>query len=152
VFLLAALLAGLSAGLRSMMPLAIVAWASRDWSALHQSWLSFVAAPAATYIFATFAVLELIGDKLPFTPSRLKPGPLSARILSGGLCGAVLATAAQHGIVPGALVGAIGGAIGSFAGFAMRRSLTAWSRQPFLAAVVEDLLAMGLAAVAVSRI
>jgi uncharacterized membrane protein len=148
-----ALLVGISAGLRSMTPLAVVAWAARSWSGVQQSWLGFMAAPAAAYLLTALAAGELIADKLPFAPSRLKPAPLTGRILSGGLCGAVLWAAAQQSMIGGAIAGALGGAAGSFAGYAARRHLTATRRLPDLpVALLEDVIAIGLATLVASRI
>jgi uncharacterized membrane protein len=147
------LLIGMSAGLRSLTPLAVVAWGAQSWPGVQQSWLGFMAAPAAAYLLTALAVGELVADKLPFTPSRLKPGPLTGRILSGGLCGAVLWAAAQQPMIGGAIAGALGGAAGSFGGYAARRHLTTTRRLPDLAvALVEDVVAIGLAVLVASRI
>jgi uncharacterized membrane protein len=112
-----------------------------------------MAAPVTTYIFTVLAVLELIGDKLPFIPSRLTPGPLGGRVLSGGLCGAVLCAAAQQSLAVGGLVGALAGFAGAFAGHRARRHFTVDRRLPaLLVALTEDLCAIGLTVLAVSRL
>ena len=148
-----ALLLGVSAGLRSMTPLAVVAWAAQSWPGVHQSSLWFMAAPAAAYILTALAIGELITDKLPFVGSRLKPGPLGGRIISGALCGAVLCTASQQAVAGGAIAGAIGGVAGSFAGYAVRRHLTVVRKLPDLAvALAEDVVAIGLAVLVASRL
>ncbi len=148
-----ALLLGISAGLRSMTPLAAVAWAAQSWRAVEGSTLGFMAAPAAAYILTALAIGELIADKLPFIPSRLTAGPLIWRIVSGGLCGAVLWVAASQGPAGGAIAGAVGGAAGSFAGHAARRYLSVTRRLPDLAvALAEDVVAIGLAVFVTSRI
>jgi uncharacterized membrane protein len=153
MLLLLALLIGIAAGLRSMAPLAVVAWAAQSWPAVASSSLGFMAAPAAAYILTALAVGELIADKLPFIPSRLKPGPLSGRILSGALSAAVLCAAAQQPLIVGAIVGAVGGVIGSFAGHAVRRNLSVTRRLPDLpVALVEDLVTIALAVLVVSRV
>src|SRR5262249_33674349 len=77
---------GMAAGLRSLTPPAITAWASQHRHALAQSWLGFMTLPVTAYILTALALVELVTDKLPFTPSRLKPGPFSGRMLSGALC------------------------------------------------------------------
>ena len=136
MLLLLPLLTGVSAGLRSMMPLAIVAWASQHWPGVQQSPVAFMAAPAAAYIFTALAVAELISDKLPFVPSRLTPGPLGTRVVSGGLCGAVLSAAAQQSLATGVIIGGIAGLAGSFAGFAGRKYFTAASQLPGFLRVV----------------
>jgi uncharacterized membrane protein len=153
MLLLVALLLGLSAGLRSMTPLAVVAWAARGWPAVAGSALGFMAAPITGYVFAALAVGELIADKLPFIPSRLQPGPLGGRVISGALTGAAAAIALQGSPIVGGLVGAIGGLAGAFGGYAVRRSLTADRKLPDLpVALLEDLVAIALAVFAVSRI
>jgi uncharacterized membrane protein len=153
MLLLVALLLGVSAGLRSMTPLAVVAWAARGWPAVAGSALGFMAAPVTGYVFAALAIGELIADKLPFIPSRLQPGPLGGRIISGALAGTVAAIALQSSPIIGGLVGAAGGLAGSFGGYAVRRGLTVDRKLPDLpVALLEDVVAIGLAVFAVSRI
>ena len=158
MLLLIALLLGVAAGLRSMTPLAVVAWAAHAWPSVAASPLSFMAARPVAYVFTIFAVGELIADKLPFIPSRLKPGPLIARLGSGALCAAVAAigataSSADASLLLPSLVGAIGGVAGAFAGYHTRRSVTVSQGLPDLAvALVEDVIAIGLAIFAVSRI
>jgi uncharacterized membrane protein len=45
----------------------------------------------AVIIFTLLAVVELVADQLPSTPSRTAPPGLIARIVLGGLSGAGLA-------------------------------------------------------------
>ena len=153
MLLLLAVVAGVSAGLRSMTPLAVTAWAAQSWPAVQQSGLAFMAAPAAAYVLTVLAVGELIADKLPFVPSRLTPGPLIGRIVSGALCGAVVAAAAPQAMIVPALAGAIGGLAGSYGGHAARRHFSVIRKLPDLAvALAEDAVAIALALFAVSRI
>jgi len=153
MLLLLALLLGVSAGLRSMTPLAVVAWAARGWPAVAGSALGFMAAPITGYVFAALAIGELIADKLPFIPSRLQPGPLGGRVISGALTGAVAAIAMQGSPLLAGIAGAIGGLAGSYGGHAVRRDLTVGRKLPAIPiALVEDAVAIGLAVLAVSRI
>ena len=153
MLLLLALLLGVSAGLRSMTPLAVVAWAARGWPAVAASSLGFMAAPITGYVFAALAIGELIADKLPFIPSRLQPGALGGRVISGALTGAVAAIAVQGSPVLAGVAGAIGGLAGAFGGYAVRHRLTAGRKLPDLPiALIEDVVAVGLAVLAVSRI
>ena len=102
---------------------------------------------------AALAVVELVNDKLPFTPSRLAPVLLIARILTGGLCGATLAAASQQAIVLGALVGAAGGLAGSFAGYHARQALVKKFGIPdILVALVEDAITIGIAVLVDTRV
>ena len=153
MLLLVALLLGISAGLRSMTPLAVVAWAARGWPPVAGSALGFMAAPVTGYVFAALAIGELIADKLPFIPSRLQPGPLGGRVISGALTGTVAGIALQGSPIVGGLVGAIGGLAGAFGGYAVRRGLTADRKLPDVpVALLEDVVAIALAVFAVSRI
>ena len=128
---------GVVAGLRSMTaPAATLAAADSHW-----------AGPAR---FA--ATGELAVDKLPIAPSRLMPGPLAARVLSGTICGRTLARRA-HGSAPlGMLTGAVGALAGSYGGYHVRHFMTAtWKLPDFPLALVEDSLAVGLARLATTR-
>jgi len=88
------------------------------------------------------ALSELIADKLPFTPSRLKPGPFAARILSGAVCGATIYGVVKRPLRQGAVLGGLGAIAGAFAGYHMRRKLG--GDTPDLGvAVLEDALAIG---------
>lgn len=153
MLLLIALVLGVSAGLRSMTPPAVVAWAAGSWPGVAASPLSFMASRLVSYLFIAFAAGELIADKLPFIPSRLMAGPLIARICSGALCGAVVAAAAGAGLVAPAIAGAVGGVAGAFGGYHVRRNLTTSGGLPDLVvALIEDVVAIGLAVFAVSRV
>ncbi len=86
---------GFSAGLRSLAAPAIVAWAVHlGWLNLAGSPLAFMGSTVTVTIFSLLALGELIGDKLPIIPSRITPGPLFTRVVTGGLCGACLFVAA----------------------------------------------------------
>src|SRR3954469_9731967 len=88
---------GFVAGLRSLTAPAAVSWAAHlGWLDLGGSPLAFMGSPAAVGIFSVLALAEFFGDVLPKTPSRTSPGPLIARVVTGGLCGAcVCASAGQ---------------------------------------------------------
>ncbi len=135
---------GIIAGLRSLTAPAATCWAAHlGWIDLQQSPLAFMGSTVATSLFSLLAVGELITDKLPFTPSRLTPGPLGARILLGGLCGSAFCTAAGFSLLTGGLIGAGGGIAGAFMGYHARRSLTHTMKLPdFLVALIEDAIAI----------
>src|SRR5437870_12916229 len=61
---------------------------------------------------AEFAISELIVDKLPFTPSRLKAAPLSLRIVSGAICGAAMYRSGKRSGTDGAVFGGLGAVAG----------------------------------------
>src|SRR3981081_2427302 len=100
--LLLAFLIGIVAGLRSLTAPAVVAWAAhRNWIDLHNTSLSFMGSTAALIIFILLALVELVADQLPSTPSRTKPPGLIARIVLGGLSGACAARAGAQYMTPG---------------------------------------------------
>jgi len=151
--LLLALLIGVVSGLRSVTAPALVAWgAHRNWLNLHNAALSFMASTAAVVIFTLLAVVELIADKLPSTPSRTQAVGLIARILLGGLSGACVAVSGAQSLVVGAVLGAVGGVAGAFAGYEARTRLVKALKVPdFVIALLEDAVAIGGGLLIVSR-
>src|SRR5579864_8148477 len=115
---------GFVAGLRSLTAPAVVAWAARlGWINLHNSPLAFMGSKWAVVIFTVLAVVEFVGDQLPTTPPRTGAVGLSARIVTGALCGACVALAGAAGLWLGAILGAIGGVAGAFGGYHARVGL-----------------------------
>src|SRR5215468_5162639 len=93
---------GFAAGLRSLTPPAVVAWAAHfGWLNLSQSPFAFMGSIVSVVIFSLLAVGELIADLLPQTGKRTAPVPLLARILMGGLCGACLSAASNQSLIVG---------------------------------------------------
>jgi uncharacterized membrane protein len=148
------LLVGLVAGLRTMTSPAVVSWAAYlGWLNLRASKLAFLGSLLAVIFLSMGAIGEFIADKLPRTGKRTAPGPLVARSISGGLCGAALAIAASQSVIVGVVLGVIGALIGSFAGYYARVGLVRrLAVADALIAIPEDLLAIGLAILAVSRV
>ena len=141
--LLFAFLIGFFAGLRSLTAPAATAWA------VHLGWLkigrplSLIGSVPAVAIFTLLAVVELVADKLPRTPSRTSPPGLIARIMMGGLTGACVAASGSQGVVLGAVLGGVGGVVGCFLGYRARTGLVkALSTRDLNVALVEDLVAI----------
>jgi uncharacterized membrane protein len=151
--LLLAFLIGIVAGLRSLTAPAVVSWAAhRNWLNLHNTSLSFMGSTAAVVIFILLALVELVADQLPSTPSRTKPVGLIARIVLGGLSGACVAVAGAQSSALGAVLGAVGGVAGAFAGYEVRTRLVRALKVPdFVIAVLEDAVAIGGGLLIVSR-
>jgi len=152
-FLVFAFGIGFAAGLRSLTPPAVVAWAAHlGWLNLNNSPLAFMGSTIAAVIFSILAVAELIADLLPQTGKRTAPVPLVARILMGGLCGACVCAASNQSLIFGAVLGAVGGVIGAFAGYEIRRRVvSALNIKDIFIALLEDLVTIGLACFFVSR-
>lgn len=143
---------GVVAGMRTMMAPAVVSVAVYlGWLDLGATPLAFLGSPAAAGMLALLALGELIVDKLPSTPSRLLPGPLGARVVSGLLTGAALAVASHISLPLGASVGAAGALAGAFACHRLRVTLPAALGLPdFIIALFEDAAAIGTAWLIVS--
>ena len=152
--LLLGLVLGMSAGMRSMTPIAVVAWAAQlGWPDVRATSLAFMASPITAWAFTLFACTELVLDKLPFTPSRLGAVPLGARIVSGALCAATVCAATHQPVAIGAVAGIVGAVTGALAGYHARRHLTMNRKAPdLLVALAEDAIAIGIAVLAVTRI
>jgi uncharacterized membrane protein len=151
--LLLAFLIGVVSGLRSVTAPAVVAWGAHlNWLNLRNTALSFMASTAAVLIFSLLALVELISDKLPSTPSRTEPVGLIARVLLGGLSGAGVALSGAQSMVLGAVLGAVGGVAGGFAGYQARTRLVKALKVPdFVIALLEDAVAIGGGLFIVSR-
>jgi uncharacterized membrane protein len=153
LLLVLVLFLGAVAGMRTMTAPAVVCWGVHfGWLSLTHSPLSFLTSKISLVIFTLFAVGELIGDKLPKTPSRLSAFPLIARVVFGGLAGAALVITAGAALGVGVAVGAVGALAGAFAGYYLRRALTVRAGLPDLPiALLEDLVAIGGGLFIVSR-
>jgi uncharacterized membrane protein len=147
-----ALLIGVVTGLRSMTAPAAVSWAARlAWLHLENTWLAFLGFAATPYIISVLALLELITDKLPKTPSRKTPGPFAARVVVGALCGAALGASNQV-LAGGLLAGAVGAVLGTLGGYEFRARLVgAIGGNDLPIALLEDAIAIGGAVFVVSR-
>jgi uncharacterized membrane protein len=143
---------GMVAGLRSLTAPAAVSWAAwLGWLNLHGSSLAFMGSGVVVVIFSLLAIAEYVADLLPSIPRRTTPGPLVARIVMGGLCGACLCAGAGRSVALGAVLGGLGGLIGTFAGYHARRYLVQALRVKDRGiAVSEDLVAIVLAWLLVS--
>jgi len=143
--LLLAFLIGVVCGLRSLTAPAVVAWAAhRGWIQLDHTPLQFMASTAAVIVFTLLAVVELVADQLPSTPSRTAPTGLIARIVLGALSGAAIAASGAQSIVIGAVLGAAGGIAGAFGGYQVRTRLVKALKVPdFVIATLEDAVAIG---------
>lgn len=71
--------------------------------------------PSALPLAIIAAGGEIAGDKLPFTPSRLEPGPLGGRIVGGAVTGAIVARGRGGSATTGALVGSLASLASSWA-------------------------------------
>ncbi len=137
-------------GLRCMTPIALLCWFAYSGNLdVDGTWAAWTAMPVSVIIFAILAVGELIGDKLPKTPNRTDKLPLIARVVFGGLVGAIAATSLHGEIVEGALLGSFSALLWSFLGYHIRHSLVKkHGVSDLVVALVEDGVAIGLSVIA----
>jgi len=123
-WLIAIPLLGVVTGMRTMTAMAVLCWfAYRGYLPLDGTWAFWAAKLVTAIVFTVLALGEYIGDKLPKTPNRTAPGPLLARVLFGGLVGAIVAVGINGSEIEGVILGVGGALIGAFAGFLIRREI-----------------------------
>ncbi|MBZ9660340.1 DUF4126 domain-containing protein [Mesorhizobium sp. ESP-6-4] len=137
-----ALLIGVIAGLRAMTAPAAVAWGSYlGWLPVTGTWASFMGHWITVGIFTILAIVELVADQLPSTPSRKVPPQFGTRIVVGAFCGAVIGATAGA-TIGGLVAGAIGAVIGTLGGAEVRGRLAAAFGKDQPAAFIEDAVAI----------
>ena len=106
----------------------------------------------AVVALTLLALAELVGDKLPQTPSCTAPIGLIARFVTGGVAGACVAAGGASSALLGALLGSVGGITGAFAGYQARTRLVKGLSTPdVFMALLKDLIAIGGSLWVVSR-
>ena len=143
------LMLGVTAGLRAAMPLAAVSiGAYLGWIDLGGTWAAFAGNIITAVILGLIAIVELIGDQRASAPSRKVPTQFGARIVSGALAGLVLGLPSGNWIA-GLILGAIGAVLGTLGGFEIRGRLAKAFGRDLPAALIEDLVALVVAFLAV---
>jgi uncharacterized membrane protein len=136
---------GIATGMRTMTPMAVVCWCAYL-GLLPQTGWSFWAGNLITVIvFTLLALGEYVGDTLPMTPNRTAPGPLAARIVFGGLTGALVAHATMPPVAGGVVFGVIGALIGAFGGIRIRLWVSRRVGRDLPVALTESAIALALA-------
>jgi uncharacterized membrane protein len=90
-------------------------------------------------------LVELVTDQLPSTPSRTVPVQFGARLISGAVSGAGIG-AVGDAMIPGLVLGIIGAVAGTLGGRAFRGELAKRFGKDRPAALIEDAVALGGAA------
>ncbi len=146
---ISALVLGVVCGLRSMVGLAAASWAAnRQQIPLEGTWLSFLGFRFTPYITSLLAIGEVINDKLTKNPRRLVPPQFGGRVAMGALTGSAIGLSQGHLII-GALSGIIGRVVGTLGGAKARAFVAKLFGRDFPAALLEDILAVALAVVAI---
>ncbi len=146
-------LLGVSTGLRSFTPLAVIAWFARSGKLpVEGTWASWFARPGVVVVLTVAAAGECVADKLPNAPDRTLPVAVAGRVILSGLAGAVVATALRRPVAGGIALGVLGAVAGTYGGFYARTGLAKAAGRDWPVALAEDGLAMGLAVGAVRRL
>jgi uncharacterized membrane protein len=143
-----ALLLGLVSGLRTQVPVAVLAVEAQQgrFDPGAGRLARRFASPQGALGAVVAAAGELVADKLPVTPDRTAPGPLLSRLVAGATVGAAVHYDAGHPRPLGAALCLAGAGIGAFGGDRLRGLLADRTGlpQPLLGAI-EDLFAVALA-------
>jgi uncharacterized membrane protein len=141
VLLLAGLI-GAVAGLRAMTAPAAVAWAAMlEWINLDGTWVQWLGNPITVTVLTVLAVVELVTDQLPKTPSRKSPVQFVTRLITGGFAGSALGTAWGYPL-GGLGAGLIGAVLGTLMGYELRRKLSDRVGIDLPVALTEDVVAV----------
>jgi uncharacterized membrane protein len=131
----AALMLGLSAGLRVFTAPAVL-----------YLWRGGIAG----YVLCIFALGEYVVDLLPQTPARTTFPSIILRPLSGAFVGWMLCAGSGASPIAGAVLGLAGAFIGTYGGAAARLAAIR-ATGAVAAALVEDVVAIAVAVLAVTR-
>ncbi len=143
-----AALMGIVAGLRSQMPLGLLARAVDQGEVTPPAGALgiLLRSRQGRRILKLSALGEAIIDKTPLPPNRLRPKPLLGRLGFGALAAATLAQTQGTPVIQAALRGAAGAGLGSVAGFVFRTVGGRVTGFPdLIVALAEDTIAVGLA-------
>lgn len=141
--MLRSLLIGLSAGSRSMTPLAAVSEAAHGGRLSTDNQAArLLAQPWAAAGSKALAAGELWGDKLPSAPDRIVPLGIAARVITAGLAGAALAPRKQ--MLLGGAIAAGAAVAAAYVTFNLRmKAMKRFGQTP--SGLVEDALTVGAA-------
>jgi uncharacterized membrane protein len=135
---------GFVTGIRSMSSLALLGLTSDTHSTSTQvsiKWLPLVA-----------VLGETVADKLPFIPSRTRPGPFIGRLVIGGISGYILCRREQAPAIPGVITAILGAGAGAFASTYGRARLSKITKIPDpVLGILEDVLVTGLGTLVVRK-
>jgi uncharacterized membrane protein len=112
---------GAITGLRSLSgPAFVCRAASHGHLDLEGTPIAFLGSPRLSKALVVMELGELVGDKLPMTPSRTSPPPLLGRAASGAVVGAVVFFSEGRNATIGAALGSAAAIVAAFAGERLR--------------------------------
>ena len=142
-----ALALGGVAGLRSMLAPALLSskLAHKHADSAAGKLAAALAEPKVALTLKALSAGELVGDKLPKTPSRIAPLPLAARAVSGAIVGGVVFGSARRPLWLGALLGGAAAVGAAYGGYHLRKLADEKFNLPDpVIALVEDAIAVSV--------
>jgi len=94
--------------------------------------IRFLKKPALQISSYILAAGEMVADKLPGTPDRINPVPLTGRALMGALSGAVIYTLARRNPFTGALIAGAAAVASTYTMYYLRKEIKATTNAPDL--------------------
>lgn len=137
---------GTLAGLRSMSAPAVTSQilSHHHSQELENTPLNFIQSEKVANALTLLALTEMVGDKMPGAPNRIKAPVLTARCLSGALAGASVYKAQGGNAYLGALLGGSAAILSSFGAFYLRKATVKSTHlvDPIIGSI-EDALVIG---------
>ena len=111
---------------------------------IEHSPLNFMQSKTVANTLTFLTIGEVIMDKLPSTPNRIKPAGFAFRCLSGALAGASIYKATGGNVFTGALLGSASAAASTYLSFLLRKTTVEKTKlfDPIIGAI-EDALVIG---------
>jgi len=144
-YLYQAIVTGWIAGMRSVSALAISTNLVNGASFFKpkNQLLGFLAKPSIRIAAYALTAAEMVGDKLPITPDRITPVPLTGRTLMGALSGAVIYSLAKRSPYTGAIIAGTTAVISSYAIYYLRKKIKEKTGAPdLLLGLTEDAIVL----------
>lgn len=147
--LIKTIILGMSAGMRTMAPLAIVStkFHNNKQPNLKNSKFSFIQTGLVSTLLDMAALGELAGDKSPNAPNRTEPLGIIGRALSGAIVGATIYKASYRNPVNGAIIGVVAAVVSTFIFFNLRKKLAKKTGKDKVLGMAEDVLAFSAVSV-----
>jgi uncharacterized membrane protein len=142
-------LLGVATGMRTMTAITVLCWFA--WAGgfppASSTWAWWTTKLVAVAIFTLFALGEYVGDVLPQTPSRKTFFPTLARLIVGGLVGAIGSAMMLQPAAGGVILGVLGAALGTWGGWWVRHWLAEKLHRDRPAGMLESAFALVMAIV-----
>lgn len=134
---------GMSAGMRTMVPLSIMStkFHKNKQLNLKNTKFNFIQNGLVSTLLDMAALGELAGDKNPNAPDRTEAVGVIGRALSGALVGATIYKASFRNPINGALIGAIAAVAATYIFFNLRKKLAYKTGNDKIIGLAEDALA-----------